>query len=152
MRALRTVRSTTDKHGRWCKPKCSTYSDDVICVVTHPEMPPTREAAWLFVGRQGIYLHYANCKESKALALPPCHGRPRREPEKVRLVSHKPMSILEIAEGKAMEVDHITEYENPADPPELCDAYDLWTKEIKTLKGMVLFKLMELSQAQIQAS
>jgi hypothetical protein len=32
-KGYRTVRTTTNKHGRWCKPHKSTYSNSLIVVV-----------------------------------------------------------------------------------------------------------------------
>jgi hypothetical protein len=115
----RTSRRTTDKFGRWCKPKCSIYDRHPIIVVTGPGVK--QEAAWLRFGC-GVYLQSAN-GGCTTLAKSPHYGQPRREPHTYTMVSTR-MSIGTdgISPGERTETQHTIE----ADPPELCDAWDAW--------------------------
>ncbi len=99
----RTVRTTTSKHGAWCKPKKSTYSNEITIVVTGEAVE--REAAWLSISPRSIGLQSASGSWT-VLAEAPHHCAPRRK--------DKPYTIND--EPKVL----------PADPPELCDAWDAW--------------------------
>lgn len=60
-KGVRTVRTTTDKNGRWCAPKVSTYKDrqDTGVFVLHER--PDQRAGWVFFSlRYGVWLAYAN--------------------------------------------------------------------------------------------
>jgi hypothetical protein len=142
----RTVKTTTDKNGRWCNPKRSTYSDDVICVVEHPTLGD-KEAAWLMIGFYGASITFANGGHQR-LASAPCSSPPRRSPHKYNVTHSVPLTLLEIMAGKKPVVDRIEECELPADPPELCDAFDLWINEITQIRKMVCTVLIELAKAK----
>ena len=47
-KGCRTVRTTTNKHGRWCKPKQSTYRNSVYVVVR--DYDDEHQVVWLSVG------------------------------------------------------------------------------------------------------
>lgn len=114
----RSVRQTTDKNGKWCKPKTSVYHDGLIVVVSHPDM--ARQFAWLNFSQGAVWLCYAN-GEQRVLAKAPCSSKPRRTPSTYKLVHH----VMFSAEP-AKEETHTL----PADPPELCDAWDVWEKNL----------------------
>ena len=70
----RTVRTTTNKDGRWCKPRNSTFRNEVTVVVDdlygEPSCPgPDRSTAWLAVGERAVYLHYPNGDEFHLVCL-----------------------------------------------------------------------------------
>jgi hypothetical protein len=55
----RLVRTTIDKHGRWCKPHKSQYSD--ACVVMIDDYNEDRKAVWLKVDpRYGVFVQHAD--------------------------------------------------------------------------------------------
>lgn len=106
---FRTKRTTTNKHGRWCKPKCSTYRDDMIFVVAGDGMQ--RESAWLTLGRFSIWLTYAN-GDCESVVKGPCDWSPPRR-ERVPYT----LTINGVQGEK--------QYHEP-DPPELIAAWDAW--------------------------
>ena len=110
---FRTKRTTTNKHGRWCKPKCSTYRDDMIFVVAGDGMQ--RKSAWLTLGRFSIWLTYAN-GDCESIVKGPCNwSPPRRERQKYTITT-----------GRYGSYDRKeTKYLEP-DPPELIAAWDAW--------------------------
>jgi hypothetical protein len=108
-KGYRTKRTTTDKHGRWCKPKCSIYQDHPIFVVAGDI--GGREAAWLrFCTRSGPYFQLAN-GDNELLCEPPCWSKPRRADH------HYTITV----NGTESEQKTLA-----ADPPELCDAWERW--------------------------
>lgn len=109
----RTVRTTTDKYGRWCKPKKSVFHNNIIRVVTGP--PVEREAAWLLIGDTFVSLQNASY-DGKPIAKAPYWIKPRREAQTSVIITK------EIFGGK----EERKEYVHEADPPELCDAWDAW--------------------------
>lgn len=127
----RTVRETTDKHGRWRKPKYSIYDAFPIAVVTGDFK---YEVAWLrcdgfAVDGEAIYLQSANggCVEtvlSRPRGLP--HSRPRRKPHHYTLK-------VGFGSGPLQEEPHVLE----ADPPEVCDAWDVWEPGLRSLVGII---------------
>ena len=51
-KGYRTVRTTTNKYGRWCAPKKSTYSNSVIVVVR--DWDDEHQHAWLSCGNHKL--------------------------------------------------------------------------------------------------
>jgi hypothetical protein len=49
-KGYRTVRTTTDKPGRWCKPHSSTFRNDITVVVDHLEVE--RTIGWLAINER----------------------------------------------------------------------------------------------------
>jgi hypothetical protein len=51
---IRSVKTTTNKHGKWCAPKCSTYRDGrttkMFVMTSHPEV---ERAVWVTVSMSG---------------------------------------------------------------------------------------------------
>ena len=113
-RGFRTMKRTTDKFGRWCKPKGGTYVKTPIVVVTGPGVP--QEAAWLRFERHEVYLLSANMGHTKIYSAPHWH-RPNREAETITF------RMTTIFGGGAGREEQVVQ---PADPPELCDAWDVW--------------------------
>jgi hypothetical protein len=116
-KAYRTVRTTTDKHGRWCKPKESTYRLDITVVVD--DLEGERTTAWLAIDARCVYVHYPN-GEGFHVVDAPCMSPPRRVEEKSAMVMR---SIFGLP-GKEERTEHVW----TADPPELCDAWDAWVE------------------------
>jgi hypothetical protein len=123
-KGYRTVKTTTDKHGRWCKPHKGIYRPDVTVVVTGPG--GDRDAQWLAAGLGDLYLSSANGRKMDIITLAPHYTEPRREPFRYTL------STIEI---DGQEVTR--EYSMPADPPELCDAWDEWKLWVKIMRGIL---------------
>lgn len=121
----RTVRTTTNKRGRWCNPKKSTYQQLTIVVVKDPGDSQLRKAAWLKLGLfEGIYLTHANSATTLLIEAPNWCA-PHREPRHHTLVTRPLFGSESLAEK--------TQHTIPADPPELCDAWDTWTKTFPLL-------------------
>ena len=119
-RGWRTSRRTTDKFGRWCKPKCSTFDECPIIVVTGPGVE--HEAAWLRFSGSTVYLQGAN-GAGTTLYQAPHYCRPRREPHTYTMVTTKlAFGADGISPGVRTEQHHTL----AADPPELCEAWEAW--------------------------
>ena len=112
-KAYRTVNTRTDKHGRWCKPKKSTFRNGITVVVD--DLEGERTTAWLAVDSRCVYVHFPN-GEGFHVVDAPCMSPPRRTEEKSVMVM-RPIFGLP---GKEDRVEHVW----PADPPELSDAWD----------------------------
>lgn len=119
----RTNKTTTDKTGRWCKPKVSIYQDSPIVVVTGVPFGDETTAGWLKMDQRiGLYLQMANY-DNRMLCEPPCYFRPRREDTgySVRVNDEEPEQ--RIIKG---------------DDPLLCDAWERWFDEYKRLAQKVI--------------
>jgi hypothetical protein len=126
-KGYRTIKTTTDKSGRWCTPKKSTFRNDITVVVD--DLEGERTTAWLGLGRRyGLYGTYPN-GEGFVIASPPCAFPPRRTEEKSVIVM-RPIFGLP---GQEERTEHIS----PADPPELCDAWDAWVEELASLRRLL---------------
>ena len=137
-RGWRTVRTTTDKHGRWCSPKKSVYHEGIIVVYTRPGDQHV-EAGWLNVSMSGIWLCLANFNQL-SLVKAPSYCRPNREPHTYTLVtqvSDLNADMKLVPTGGPTRKQHTIE----ADPPELCDAYDLWEVECKKFAADVIERI-----------
>lgn len=111
-KGYRTSRRTTDKFGRWCKPKLSVFTEHIMLVITGPCV--ARDAAWIRTDG-GVYLQAAN-GDNTWLLRAPCWRTPRRE------ATHYFTSTQQLGGTSTSPARH----EMPADPPELCDAYDAY--------------------------
>jgi hypothetical protein len=135
----RTVKRTTNRRGTWCKPKSCTYDGLPIAVVTGEDIE--KEAAWLRVsshGQAAIYLQAANgdCEDVILRRPDGIPGmQPRREPHRY---SMKVERFTFGDDHKESEVEH---HEFPADPPEVCDAYDVWVDGLTRLVKLVKQKM-----------
>lgn len=121
---FRMSRQTTDKHGRWCRPKESTYHDAPIVVVSGPALE--REAGWLEISFRGIHLYAANW-DSTTLMSAPCTSKPHREDR-----PYKMNGVPKVL---------------PADDPAKCDAWDVWEPAIRELQQWALAKHKEVTEA-----
>lgn len=122
-RGWRTNKTTTDKTGRWCKPKGSVYQDSPIVVVTGVPWKDSTTAAWLKMDQRiGPYLQMANW-DNRMLCEPPCYFRPSRcdTGYSVRVNDDEP-------EQKVIK----------GDSPLLCDAWERWFDEYKRLVQKVM--------------
>jgi len=75
----RTVRTTTNKYGTWCKPKLSTYQTMPIGVVSGEieGFEPIREYGWLNLDRiNGVRFTRANLTTCKSMLMLPTAFRP----------------------------------------------------------------------------
>ena len=130
----RTARTTTNKMGQWCKPHHSVYRYGLGVVVTHPEITKLgRGAAWLFIDKSGVGLHYAN-GENLTLAEPPHWCKPRRTEHRYSMVTRSyDGSVISGSLDRPPAVN-VAEQVLEADPPALCDAYDLWERGIRQIQ------------------
>jgi hypothetical protein len=125
-KGYRTVKTTTDKFGRWCQPKKSTYRNDITVVVDDLECDKT--TGWLGLSEWCLYVSYAS-GDGFHIVEAPCRWAPRREDEKV-VIQMQPIWPPG-APGKEET------YTLPADPPELCDAWDVWIERRKRLYDLL---------------
>jgi hypothetical protein len=141
-KGYRTVRTTTNKHGRWCKPKKSTYGSAVIVVVDNVD--DEHQCAWLSVGNPlaqwggaHVYLQYAN---GAGNALIQCwrNDAPRRNDQSYTVTTTKPLLLTDIMNGAKPEQGEIREHVLKADSPEECDAWDVWVEELKATRELLL--------------
>ena len=79
-KGYRTVRTTTDKNGRWCTPKKSTFRN--ACTVVVRNLDTEHQHGWLCIADTSVYVQYANGDTVK-LAEAPCWSEPRRADETV---------------------------------------------------------------------
>jgi hypothetical protein len=141
-KGYRTVRTTTNKHGRWCAPKKSTYSNNVIVVVNGVD--EEHRCAWLCcghpAGRWGethVYLQYAN-GASAWLAQCWRSDAPRRDDHHYSTSTAKPILLTELADGKEPEYGEEEHHVLKADPAEEVAAWDVWAEELKTVRQLLL--------------
>ncbi len=142
-KGYRTVRTTTNKHGRWCAPKKSTYSNSLIVVVR--DWDEEHQHAWLSCGNPRasyggahVSVQYAN---GAGVALAKCwrNDAPRRED--VRYTSVIRTSNLSITAG-GLRPENMTEERQErvltADSADECDAWDVWAEELETVRQLLL--------------
>jgi hypothetical protein len=118
-KGYRRIKTTTDKNGGWCAPKRSVWDGFPNYVITG-DLEMGRTAGWLQITPQRIAYIYPNGNSSVLLTSPAPFGKPRREPETVVFEKRT------ITFGCAPSQTFREEMEMPADPAELCDAYDAW--------------------------
>jgi hypothetical protein len=141
-KGYRTVRTTTNKFGRWCAPKKSTYRNSVYVVVR--DYDEEHEVVWLAVGNPAaqwggvhITIQYAN---GAGFSLAKCwrNDAPRREPHTYTTTWTK--SKLSIT-GVGVKTEEPTQEKETttleADSPEECDAWDVWVEELKTVRELL---------------
>jgi len=128
---FRTVRTTTNRRGAWCKPHASTYQEHpIVVVVGCIRSPGELTGAWLrLCPRTGPYLQMAN-GDNEPLCAPPHYCRPRRENKEYRL------TINGVPETNADGTPKVNVLY--ADPPALCDAWDRWWDHYKRLAAKVI--------------
>ena len=142
-KGYRTVRTTTNKAGRWCAPKKTTYSNSLIVVVR--ERDPEHQHAWLSSGNQRaayggahVGVQYAN---GTGVALAKCwrNDPPRRED--LHYTSVIRTSNLGITAG-GLRPENMTEERKErvltANSAEECDAWDVWVEELETVRQLLL--------------
>jgi len=142
-KGYRTVRTTTNKFGRWCAPKKSTFHNSVTVVVR--DYDEEHQVVWLSAGNPAaqyggahVGLQYAN---GSCLALAKCwrNDAPRREDHHYTTVTRT--SRLGITAGGLLP-ENMTEEREPhvleADSPEECAAWDVWVEELKTVRNLLL--------------
>jgi hypothetical protein len=118
-KGYRTIKTTTDRNGRWCAPKKSTFTNSLIFVV---ELGDDR-GGWLHVGERAVSVGHP-AGGGDILTESPNWCKPSREPKTYTTASTKYVrdgnGFRKI--GGEEEQTHTI----PADPPELCDAWDAW--------------------------
>lgn len=138
-REWRTSRRTTDKYGRWCKPKCSVYVDSPMVIVSGPDLE--HEAAWLRTDGRSMYLQWAN-GASEMLCQAPFWSAPNRE---ARTVTWTTRSLSYGANG--YQIDDVVKQETdtiPADPPEHIALWDAYIEAYKPLYELVKQRSREM--------
>jgi hypothetical protein len=128
-KGYRTIKQTTDRSGRWCNPKKSTYGD--ACRVVVDDLAGDRPVRWLSVGDRGVFLTAPN-GDGEALIEAPYWCKPRRTAQ----VTRWKVTTVRIHSGEA-PTEQIEEHTHAADPPELCDAYDAWMEVYAELRTLV---------------
>ena len=141
-KGYRTVRTTTNKVGRWCAPKKSTYHNSVTVVVR--DYDEDHQVVWLSAGNPAaqfggahVGLQYAN---GSGIALAKCwrNDAPRREDHHYTTVTRT--SRLGIT-GAGVETDEPTQEKETttleADSPKECDAWDVWVQELKSVRELL---------------
>ena len=142
-KGYRTVRTTTNKYGRWCAPKKSTYSNSVIVVVR--EWDDEHQHAWLSCGNPRaqyggahVCVQYAN---GAGIALAKCWRTDAPRREDVRFTSVIRTSSLGITAGGPRPENMSEERQERvlmADSAEECDAWDVWVEELETVRQLLL--------------
>jgi hypothetical protein len=154
-KGYRTVRTTTNKHGRWCAPKKSTYGNAVIVVVrgygeayNHPEGPErdnlARQVVWLSAGNPAaqwggshVCVRYAN-GEGYSMAKCWRNDAPRREPHIYTTTWTKSkLSITGAGVETGQPAQEKETHTLEADSPEECDAWDVWVDELKSVRQLL---------------
>ena len=142
-KGYRTVRTTTNKFGRWCAPKKCTYCNSVYAVIRHYD--DEHQVVWLAVGNPAaqwggahVTIQYAN---GVGFALAKCwrNDAPRREPHTYTTTWTK--SKLSVTGGGVGSGEPIQERETTtleAHSSEECDAWDVWVEELKTVRELLL--------------
>ena len=142
-KGYRTVRTTTNKHGRWCKPKKSTYRNSVYVVIR--DYDDEHQVVWLAVGNPAaqwggahVTIQYAN---GEGFSIARCwrNDAPRREPRTYTTTWTK--SKLSIT-GAGVETGEPTQEKEThtleADSHEECDAWDVWVEELQSVRQLLL--------------
>ncbi|MFI5459175.1 MAG: hypothetical protein ACHRXM_27415 [Isosphaerales bacterium] len=142
-KGYRTVRTTTNRAGRWCAPKKSTYRNSVTVVVR--DYDEEHQVCWLSVGNPAaqwggthVAIQYAN---GEGLSLAKCwrNDAPRRQPHTYTTTWTK--SKLSIT-GAGVETGEPTQEKEThtleADSPEEIAAWDVWVEELSTVREMWL--------------
>lgn len=114
-RGNRTVKATSDQRGYFHKPKRGVYRKHPLIVASNTggKWP----VAWLGLDPlEGMYFQYAN-GETVFLVKAPYWRPTKRNPEKY---TTKTTTMFSDAPTEIQE--HVI----PADPPELCDAWEAW--------------------------
>ncbi len=141
-KGYRTVRTTTNKFGRWCAPKKSTYRNSVYVVVR--DYDDEHQVVWLAVGNPAaqwggahVTIQYAN---GEGFSLAKCwrNDAPRREPHTYTTTwttSRLSITATGVASGEptGQKETHTLE----ADSPEECDAWDVWVDELRSVREML---------------
>ncbi len=141
-KGYRTVRTTTNKFGRWCAPKESTYRESVYVVIR--DFEDEHQVVWLAVGNPAaqwggahVTIQYAN---GEGFSLAKCwrNEAPRREPHTYTTTWTKSkLSITGagVETGEPIQAKETTTLE--ADSPAECDAWDLWVEELKSVRELL---------------
>ncbi len=142
-KGYRTVRTTTNKFGRWCAPKKSTYRNSVYVVIR--DYDEEHQVVWLSAGNPAaqyggahVTIQYAN---GEGISLAKCwrNDAPRREPRTYYTTTwtKSRLSItstgVEIGEPAVERETHTLE----ADSPEECSAWDAWVEELNTVRQLL---------------
>lgn len=134
-KGVRLVRQTTNKLGVWCSPKFSTFQPPYVAIVN----TKTYGLAYLCVRLQMIHLQRAN-GDVFVLGSAPHWTQPRRHAEEVTF-EHRVLGLVR-EDGVSSPVE-TTKRIIPADPPALCDAYDLWAMEVTLLGSKIWQRAQE---------
>ncbi len=143
-KGFRTVRTTTNKYGRWCAPKKSTYRNSVYVVVRNYD--DEHQVVWLTVGNPEIAGGGGNIRHDPVrqrrgfFSLAKCwrNDAPRRQPHSYTTTwTTSRLSItgagVESGEPTVQKETRTLE----ADSPEECDAWDVWVDELKTVRELL---------------
>lgn len=98
-----------------------------------------RTTGWLAISERCVYVHHRN-GDGFHIVETPCMSPPRRTEEKSVMV----MTPLFGSPGQEERVEHI----RPADPPELCDAWDAWVEHRDQLR-LLLARVWDRCSVQV---
>ena len=138
----RTVHTTTNKFGRWCALKKSTYRNSSYVGVR--DYDDEHQVVWLAVGNPAaqwggaqVTVQYAN---GEGFSLAKCwrNDAPRREPRTyTRTWTTSRLSIT----GAGVEAGEPTQEKETrtleADSREECDAWDVWVEELRSVRELL---------------
>ena len=142
-KGYRTVRTTTNKFGRWCAPKKSTYRNSVYVVIRNYD--DEHQVVWLSAGNPAaqwggahVTIQYAN-GEGFYLAKCRRNDAPRREPHTYNTTWTKSkLSITGAGVGTGEPTHEKETHVLEADSPEEIAAWDVWYEELKTVRQLLL--------------
>ena len=146
-KGYRLVRTTTDKQGRWCKPSKSTYRNS--CIVVVRDYDAEHQVVWLSASDDGVFVTYANY-EGFAIAKKPCYFPPRRIEERYTIATTTGRMVMDGNGLRVVDPETVErrEHVNPADPPELCDAWGAWIEGVHPCR-VLLSKVWESQIATV---
>ena len=141
-KGYRTVRTTTNKFGRWCAPKKSTYRNSDYVVIR--DYDDEHQVVWLSVGNPAaqwggahVTIQYAN---GEGFSLAKCwrNDAPRRVPHNYKTTWTKSkLSITGPGVEPGQPIQEKETHTLEADSPEECDAWDVWVEELKSLRELL---------------
>ena len=143
-KGYRTVRTTTNKFGRWCAPKKSTYQQQRLrwsstTGTTSTSMPGCGWATRL--PSTAALTSASSTPTAGASSWPSAGGMTPRavsptlhDGHATRRVSASPAGGLQPENMTEEREQHVLE----ADSPEECDAWDVWVEELKTVRQLLL--------------
>ena len=141
-KGYRTVRTSKNNRGIWCKPHKSTYGGHVLVVIKDWDVD--HQHVWLGCGNPAgdpyavsVYVEYAN---GKGTTMAKCwrSDPPRREDHHYTTTTTRLVSLAEIATSGMPEGGDVSHHVLEADPPDEIAAWDIWAEELKSFRQLLL--------------